>query len=169
MDARALGSGKEPARIDHYAALDCFFRQFSNGGHQLGFRRQACLGIFCSFHQHHEFHCPASRGLKSGITLVGRIHYFFFLANSAPSFLARSTPSPGSKSSISKNGRTSTTPSWPFPKGSGMRLAQLRASSFDFTSMIQKPAASSFVSGKGPSTIVRFPWENFTRKPFELG
>ena len=40
---------------------------------------------------------------------------------------------------------------------------------FDFTWMIQKPASSSFVLGKGPSITVRFPPENLRRVPFELG
>jgi hypothetical protein len=43
------------------------------------------------------------------------------------------------------------------------------ASCFDFTWIIQKPATSDFVSTKGPSVTVRFPPENLTRAPFELG
>ena len=43
------------------------------------------------------------------------------------------------------------------------------ASSLDLTCQSQKPAISSVVSGKGPSMTVRFPLENQTRAPFELG
>src|SRR5947208_232281 len=43
------------------------------------------------------------------------------------------------------------------------------SSSFDFTFQSQKPAISSFVSGKGPSVTMRFSPENLTRAPFELG
>ena len=50
-----------------------------------------------------------------------------------------------------------------------MRLTHSIASSFDFTSHIQKPAISSFVSANGPSITVGFPPENLTRAPFELG
>ena len=53
--------------------------------------------------------------------------------------------------------------------GLGQRLTHSIASSFDFTCQSQKPAISSFVSAKGPSITVRFPPENLTRAPFELG
>ena len=51
----------------------------------------------------------------------------------------------------------------------GTRDAHASASSFDFTSIIQKPASSSLVSAKGPSAKVRLDPENVTRVPFELG
>jgi hypothetical protein len=49
-----------------------------------------------------------------------------------PSAFASSTASPGAKSSISKNCRTSSSPSW-----KGVRFAHSMASSRDFTLMIQ--------------------------------
>jgi hypothetical protein len=55
-------------------------------------------------------------------------------------------------------------------KGLGARFAQSTASCLEAHFQIQKPAMSSLVSGKGPSTTVR--WlsaENLMRAPFELG
>src|SRR5262249_28311218 len=50
------------------------------------------------------------------------------------------------------------------------RLTHSIASSFDRTCHSQKPASSSLVSEKGPSTTVGFALpENRTRAPFELG
>src|SRR2546426_265618 len=71
------------------------------------------------------------------------------------------------KSSASNTWRISISdsPAW----GLGQRLTHSIASSLDFTCQIQKPATSSFVSAKGPSTTVRFAPENLTRAPFELG
>ena len=71
---------------------------------------------------------------------------------------------PGAKSSSSKNGRSSTSPS-----SNGTRLAHSMASSLDFTWMIQNPATSSLVSANGPSTTVRLLPEYLMRAPFELG
>jgi len=55
------------------------------------------------------------------------------------------------------------------PVGLGQRLTHSIASSFDFTCHSQKPAINSFASVKGPSVTFRFPPENLTRAPFELG
>ena len=71
---------------------------------------------------------------------------------------------PGAKSSSSKKGRSSTSPS-----SNGTRLAHSIASSLDFTWMIQNPATSSFDSANGPSTTVRLLPEYLMRAPFELG
>src|SRR6185312_7341748 len=97
--------------------------------------------------------------------------YLFFSA----SFRVRSSCARSSgvnsapKSSASKTWRSSTSHSWP-GKGLGQRLSQSMASCLDFTFQIQKPATSSFVSAKGPSTTVRLlSRENFTRAPLELG
>src|SRR5947207_418823 len=54
------------------------------------------------------------------------------------------------KSSVSKNCRISTSPSW-----NGMRFAHSRASALFFTCQIQKPATSSLASVNGPSRTVR--------------
>src|SRR5216684_5149288 len=70
------------------------------------------------------------------------------------------------KSSASNTWRISisASPSW----GHGQRLTHSIASSIDLTCHSQKPAISSLVSVKGPSTTVRFSPENRTRLPFEL-
>ncbi len=53
--------------------------------------------------------------------------------------------------------------------GLGQRLTHSMASSREPTCHSQKPATSSLVSAKGPSTTVRLSPENTTRAPFELG
>src|SRR5215217_740129 len=74
------------------------------------------------------------------------------------------------KSSASKICRISTSASLGELSASyGMRLTHSIASSIDFTFQIQKPAISSRVSANGPSVTIRFPPENFTRLPLELG
>src|SRR5207245_8590335 len=103
---------------------------------------------------------------------IRRRHALRF-SSSFPSFRARSIAGLSPKSSSSKNGRTSITGSSLPNSGDGSigaRLAHSTASSIDFTSMIQYPPISSFDSAKGPSmTLVRRPFENWTRTPSELG
>src|SRR6478672_513595 len=53
--------------------------------------------------------------------------------------------------------------------GLGQRLTHSIASSFERHCQIQKPAMSSFVSLKGPSTTERLSPKKRTRAPFELG
>src|SRR5882757_5677466 len=73
----------------------------------------------------------------------------------------------GQESSISKTWRISISESTAW--GLGQRLTHSMASSRDLTCQIQKPAMSSLVSVKGPSTTVRDLPENLTRAPLELG
>src|SRR5262249_18693256 len=94
---------------------------------------------------------------------------YFFLSSSLPTSRWRSTAALGPKSSSSKNCRTSTSPSPSGPWRFGMRLAQSTTSSRDLTWITQYPAISSLLSVNGPSTMARFPPENLTRNPLELG
>src|SRR5215469_1993061 len=94
--------------------------------------------------------------------------YDFLPASFLASSFCFSSAGPVRKSSGSKNCRTSISQSWP-SCGAGARLAHSIASSLDFTLMIQYPPISSLVSGKGPSTTVVFPLENFTRVPLDVG
>src|SRR6202021_839881 len=73
----------------------------------------------------------------------------------------------GANSSISKTWRISISESPPW--GLGQRLTHSIASWRDLTCQSQKPAMSSLVSVKGPSTTVRDLPENLTRAPLELG
>src|SRR6266516_3824495 len=68
------------------------------------------------------------------------------------------------KSSASNTWRISTSVS-----SKGARLSHSIASSRDSHFHSQKPATSSFVSANGPSITDLWPFENFTRVPFELG
>src|SRR6266571_3693613 len=126
------------------------------GGHHARFR------VLRGLDYHHESHAV----LRSGAT-----RYLFFFA----AICARRRSSCSLSSGVNSAPKSSASNTWRISIsessriGLGQRLTHSIASSFDFTCHIQKPATSSLVSAKGPSTTVRFAPENRTRAPFELG
>src|SRR5271166_3790090 len=124
-----------------------------------------------------SFHLDVERGTVKSTTRtiyfqVEACHdYGFaaFLCSSSRNSCSRAA-SLGGRTSAGKSEASSTWRiSTSVPPSNGARLSHSTASSMDFTCHSQKPAMSSLVSVKGPSSTVRCCPENLTRLPFELG
>src|SRR5436189_5628023 len=126
--ARAQRRRRQPAHPDHFPLPRCFLPELHDPLDELGRRPRAG---FARLHNGHESHGH----------LPERCLFFAIAARWRSSCSRNSGVNSTPKSSVSKNCRISTSPSW-----NGIRFAHSNASALFFTCQIQKPAISSFAS-----------------------
>src|SRR6266550_433908 len=147
---RALGGRPEATHPHHHAFLTRLCAEAHDPVDEL-LGWQAALAAFYNRHESHGY-------------FPERCLFFAMAARCRSSCWRSSGVNSAPKSSVSKNCRISTSPSW-----NGMRFAHSRASALFFTCQIQKPATSSLASVNGPSRTVRLLPVYAIRAPFDDG